>query len=173
MQHYRYRLDPHIHLPPVAALIVFHYVCMQLSFALTSPFICPCQCPLQLTRSNSISGPHADGVHSVRCQSFQSVHCPCDVGHWCSIVQYVIACDVQPSCVIRWGPLECDAVTGSVDTCQVLRWTRSCNEGQMGGCGRQCEWSGAVWFRREYLGHVHCSTMNTFCGHMFLTGSVS
>ena len=86
-----------------------------------------------------IPGPHDDGVHCVRCQSFQNVHCPCDVGHWCSIVQYVIACDVQPSCVIRWGPLECDAVTGSVDKCQILRWTKSCNEGHVGGCGGQCE----------------------------------
>ena len=95
---------------------------------------CCCQCPLHLTRTNGVPGPHADGVHCVRCQSFQSVHCPCDGGHWCSIVQYVIACDVQPSCVIRWGPLECDAVTGSVDKCQVLRWTRSCNERQVHIC---------------------------------------
>ena len=92
----------------------------------TSSSSCCYQSPLQRTRSNSIPGPHADGVHCVRCQSFQSVHCPCDVGHWCSIVQYVIACDVQLSCIIRWGPLECDAVTGSVNKCQVLRCPRSC-----------------------------------------------
>ena len=125
---------------------------MWLSFALTSLFSCSYQCPLQRTRSNSIPGPHADGVHCVRCQSFQSVHCPCDGGHWCSIVQYVIACDVQPSCVIRWGPLECDAVTGSVDKCQVLRWTRSCNEGQVGGCDSQCECCGSAGSgHRTYL----------------------
>ena len=49
-------------------------------------------------------------------------------------MQYAIACDVQPSCIIRWGPLESDAVTGSVDKCEILRWTRSCGNMRVGQC---------------------------------------